>query len=227
MRYYILINIMVDFSKVGKTQFSHTAGGALVNIRIKKLFTCSLILSLLLVSCKSGDLTDTYPTAETSEPDRQDSENANQDIPYEFTRKHNIYKEAKDYGFTLLSLSGIEKSDGVLMRGIEVGVNVHITNLTNNSIMINGDKSVGISVKLVCKTYDESLQRHIDEYVINRTFYVVSGDVSSVYEWAHGETIPTSFYYFTIPEHAIPGSYSLVCSYNGSTVEFENVFTLD
>ena len=194
---------------------------------MKKLFLCALILSLLLVSCKSGDFTDTYPPTETSEPDRQDNENANQGIPYKFTRIHNIYKEAEDYGFTLLSLSGIEKSDGILMRGMEVGVNVHITNLTNDSIMINGDKSVGISVKLVCKTYDESLQRPIDEYVINRTFYVVSGDVSIVSEWAHGETIPTSFYYFTIPEHAIPGSYSLVCSYNGSTVEFENVFTLD
>ena len=193
---------------------------------MKKIFAIALILSLLLVGCQNEDIDDTTLPIETSEPDTQDGENANQNMPYRFTRKYNIYKETEDYGFTLLSIGGIERSEGVLLRGMEAVVDVHITNLTNDSVELKGDKSVGISVKLVCKTYDESLQRDIDEYIINRTHYIVSGDVSSVYEWVPGETIPTSFYYFTIPRHAIPGSYSLECSYMGSTVVFEDVFTL-
>ena len=193
---------------------------------MKKIFAIALILSLLLVGCQNEDIDDTTLPIETSEPDTQDGENANQNMPYRFTRKYNIYKETEDYGFTLLSIGGIERSEGVLLRGMEAVVDVHITNLTNDSVELKGEKSVGISVKLVCKTYDESLQRNIDEYIINRTHYIVSGDVSSIYEWAPGETIPTSFYYFTIPGHAIPGSYSLECSYMGSTVVFEDVFTL-
>lgn len=194
---------------------------------MKKIFAIALILSLLLVGCQNGNITDTTLPIETSGPDTQGGETDNQNMPYKFKKEYNIYRETEDYGFTLLSIRGIEKSEGVLLRGMEAVVYFDIKNLTNDSVVIERTESVDISVKLVCRTYDESLQRHIDEYVINRTNCIFSEDVTSVYEWAPGETMSTPIYFFTIPEHAIPGSYSVVCSYNGSTVEFEDIFMLD
>jgi len=190
---------------------------------MKKVFAVALILSLMLVGCQNGDITDTTLPTETSAPDTQGGETDNQNLPYKFEREYNIYKETEDYGFTLLKIAGIERSEGVLLRGMNVSFEVSVTNLTDYYI-VSHDEHLFAYMQLVCRTYERGTL--VDEYFIRDGWYMVSGDVNRKYEIAPGEVGGSTAFKFKIPRHAIPGSYSLICSYGGSKVEFENVFTL-
>ena len=193
---------------------------------MKRLFVLLLMLSMMLVGCQNSDYTDSTLSQDVSLDDMGENEPVSQNIPYRYTRKYDLYKATEDYGFTLIEGSGVEKNEGVIWRGVEVGFRLSITNLTDFYI-VSDDERINITVKLVCETYDDSRHRVIDRYTINRLDIRVDGFTYSAFEFAPGETATTPYYEFFIPEHAIPGKYSLECSYGGSTVVFEDVFTLD
>ena len=119
---------------------------------MKKVFAVALILSLMLVGCQNGDITDTTLPTETSAPDTQGGETDNQNLPYKFEREYNIYKETEDYGFTLLKIAGIERSEGVLLRGMNVSFEVSVTNLTDYYI-VSHDERLFAYMQLVCRCF--------------------------------------------------------------------------
>ena len=177
-------------------------------------FSSLLIISMLLTGCQSDKI--------SCPPEPLDSNETPETSPYTVNESgklvYNLYKETEDFGFTL------ESSSGSLKRGETVKFYVSVTNLTNEMIIapFSGLKAY---VRLVCKTPQNEYYL-TDEYIIYAKESRVI-DVSTQITVANGEKSETNYDSFLIPEHAIPGKYSVECSFNGSKVVFEDIFTLD
>lgn len=106
-----------------------------------------------------------------------------------------------------------------IQRGQRVNICVDLINQHDTSYMWMGSyTSFRASVKLVCVVGGE-------EFVIYPNPSADSDDYSK-HEVASGEK--RSFnYFFNIPTDAVRGSYSLICSFEGTEKKFDDVFTLD
>lgn len=171
-----------------------------------------LIISMLLTGCQSKNTEGTTTPSENFNSDIQ-----NPDIDNTINKP---YKETDDFGFTLICY------DSEFVRGNYVSFATEITNLTDETILTRID-GPHVVIRLFRRTYIENQENFpLDQYTIYAREIPVLDSITPD-EFLPGETSHSPTHYFLIPEHAIPGKYSVECSFKDSKVVFEDIFTLD
>lgn len=157
-----------------------------------------------MVGCQSGETTD------TTKPNEQYKDPTDPRYSFEY-KTYWISKSTDGFGFDL------EWIEGKIERGETIRAKVWLINVMNEKHTWTGSSSsFQPYVKLICADTD---------YVIHQHDKPLSDDIS------YNEILPwekhASEFYFTIPADAVAGKYSMECSYLGSKVVFEDIFTLD
>ena len=165
---------------------------------MKKVMMATVMLSLLLTGCQNAG--DTVPS---------------QTDPAETTAAltEPIVYEQDDFEISARVV------DGKFARGESVWINVSITNKMDVAYTWTGSSGlIWASTKFVCTENGR-------EFIIPDHGKYFSEDY--VYnEFMPGET-QTKMHLYEIPDDAVPGEYTLVCSFKNTTFEMKGGFILE
>ena len=168
---------------------------------MKRFSLIFLIFALLLAGCQNGaDTASVEQHVETIY------------FPEQFEYKtYYWYKETDDFAFRL------DWIEGKIERGNDIRAKVWLINVMEEKHTWTGSSSEFQPwVELICTDTEYVISQHYPRLNEDRGYHEILPDEKS----SSGHT-------FTIPADAPAGKYSMVCSFHGSEVIFEDIFTLD